>query len=641
MFKTKRVVYVAVVFFVVMFLTSFPPIPTVEASSIQIISGVDRYSTAVLISEQLNSEIVQNVIIASGNDFPDSLSVSVFAKKIQAPILLIGSNIQDSITAFKYISDHMNKKGTIYIIGGSVAVDISFETQLKNLGYSVERIGGIDRYETNFLIIQKLNAVNNTPVVIASGINFPDALSISSIAASNGWPILLTNKNELSINNINYLTEKKPSNVYIIGGTSVISEKLESEIETVIPDSNVIRLAGQDRFDTNILVVKTFIKKPKNVYISSGNSFADALTGSVLAAKTGDPVVLVDSKIETLPPTTAVYLSENSDNNLNLIILGGSGVVSEKLLNNVKSLLNGSVNYNSVYSISDIIETVYQNQTYQLPTTVTAILYNSEVVSKSVVWSSPVDISMTGQKNIEGSIEGYNGKIKLIINIVGYKITTNEYGKSGEGRPLYVTSMEVSNPKKVVLATFELHGWEDGYQNDGQVLVNIGNSVIAYFTAHPNELENTSLFIISSANPDGIVNGWTNNGPGRCQVSEGIDLNRDFSNYWSKNYNSRNKTLSPFSAPESRALRDLVLKIKPTDVVDIHGWLGTTFGSSNLCSYFNNTIGIGRSGGLIGAPGYFSAWAMNYAPRTALVELPSPSTNPQRVINAFVELCAD
>ena len=115
--------------------------------------------------------------------------------------------------------------------------------------------------------------------------------------------------------------------------------------------------------------------------------------------------------------------------------------------------------------------------------------------------------------------------------------------------------MEVPKPTKIVLVTFEIHGWDDSYGGDGQVLVNMGNAAISYFTAHPNELKTTSLYVVSSANPDGLISGWTNNGPGRCQISLGVDINRDFGYQWVRRTNARNKTLAPFSSPEARALK--------------------------------------------------------------------------------------
>ena len=228
---------------------------------------------------------------------------------------------------------------------------------------------------------------------------------------------------------------------------------------------------------------------------------------------------------------------------------------------------------------------------------------------------------------------------QITITIKSPNVTSSVYGYSGGGRPLTVFVIEPEVVEHKALIVFEIHGFEDAYSKDGQVLVNIGNEMIYYFSTHPEKLGNTALYVVQSANPDGLIDGWTNNGPGRCTIS-GVDLNRDFGYCWTYRSNSRNKTLCPFSAPESCALRDLVILIQPNDVVDIHGWLNTTYGTSSLCQYFENSLGIGRSSGLGGCSGYFAGWATNYAQRTALIELPGPNTNPQEVINALVNLCA-
>lgn len=223
------------------------------------------------------------------------------------------------------------------------------------------------------------------------------------------------------------------------------------------------------------------------------------------------------------------------------------------------------------------------------------------------------------------------------------KITNTVYGFSGEGRPLNVISIVPPGATSKILVTFEIHGFEDDYANDGWALVNIGNRVVEYFSTHPEMLNGKALYVIVSANPDALVDGWTNNGPGRCQISGGVDINRDFDYCWRPYYNSRNKTLSPFSCPESRALRDLVINLRPDDVIDIHGWLATTYGTASLDRFFENCIGIGRSGSLDSANGYFSTWARGagYCQRSALVELPSPYVDPQNVVNAFINLCAN
>ena len=227
------------------------------------------------------------------------------------------------------------------------------------------------------------------------------------------------------------------------------------------------------------------------------------------------------------------------------------------------------------------------------------------------------------------------------VNILA-KVNSWCYGVSGEGRNLMVTSLEPAEITSKVLLTFEIHGYEDGYLKDGQLLVDLGNEVIDYFSHHPEQLRNTALYIIPSANPDGLIDGWTNNGPGRCQLSANIDINRDFSYRWRYCLDSRHKTgKKPFSSFESRALRDLVLSIQPNNVLDIHGWLSTTYGDRCLCNFFENRIeGIGFTDTLVDRSGYFASWAGNQpGTQSALIELPL-SIDSQDFIDALVDLCA-
>src|SRR3712207_9128249 len=66
-------------------------------------------------------------------------------------------------------------------LGGTSGIGKQVEQYIKSKGYDkVERLGGQNRFETNASIVDKLNVKEGTPVVIASGENFPDALSIRS-----------------------------------------------------------------------------------------------------------------------------------------------------------------------------------------------------------------------------------------------------------------------------------------------------------------------------------------------------------------------------------------------------------------------------------------------------------------------------
>ena len=84
-------------------------------------------------------------------------------------------------------------------------------------------------------------------VFIATGDNFPDGLVAGAAAGVNSGPVLLTKKDSLPAVTIAELQRLHPKQIYIAGGTAVISAAVEAQLATYGP---VTRLAGADRYAT-------------------------------------------------------------------------------------------------------------------------------------------------------------------------------------------------------------------------------------------------------------------------------------------------------------------------------------------------------------------------------------------------------
>ncbi|ADU27242.1 peptidase M14 [Ethanoligenens harbinense] len=204
-------------------------------------------------------------------------------------------------------------------------------------------------------------------------------------------------------------------------------------------------------------------------------------------------------------------------------------------------------------------------------------------------------------------------------------VGTFVYGKSGLGADLTCTRVLPNGPvNAVLLLTFEVHGYEDAYAKDGQVLVDIGHAVAQWAQSNRGALGNTALYLVASANPDGLAHGVSNNGVGRCQVSLGVNINRDFPAGFKVIADARDHTLSaPLAAPESRALADLVGAVKPAAVIDVHGWENHVLGDQTLASYLLPVTTTKRYGPFDEkCNGFFSLWASTQGARAALLELP-------------------
>ncbi len=144
----------------------------------------------------------------------------------------------------------------------------------------------------------------------------------------------------------------------------------------------------------------------------------------------------------------------------------------------------------------------------------------------------------TDNKKYFGSVAIYNSDDIGTSNFIKAKYHGNElsfekfrfehgiYGKSERGRDLEY--YKLGNGNNVAFFTFEMHGFEDNFNNDGAVLVRIADILKDKLMYEDDILNKWTIYIFKSVNPDGVAEGWTRNGPGRTTVNSRIDLNRQW-----------------------------------------------------------------------------------------------------------------
>ncbi|MFL0196256.1 cell wall-binding repeat-containing protein [Clostridium sp. WILCCON 0269] len=270
---------------------------------------------------------LKNVVIASGTIFADSLSGSVLAAELNAPILLL--NTKSDSAVYSFITSKLNKNGTVYILGREGAISTDIENKFKKLAYNVIRIGGLDRYDTCEQVNNNLNIPKGTPVFLASGEDFPDALSAGAVAAIKQYPILVTQKDTLPPQTIHQLIKIKPSAIYVVGGTGVISDNIFNTLNNY--SSNVTRISGADRYATSLSICKSFDSEyGTTVIFAAGSDFKDAVCASSLAAKYSAPIILTNNNIKD----SKTYIDNSKY--LNIYILGGTDEISTDVENALK-----------------------------------------------------------------------------------------------------------------------------------------------------------------------------------------------------------------------------------------------------------------------------------------------------------------
>lgn len=179
------------------------------------LGGDTRFETSVLVANEVGIKNGE-VIVTSGRGFADGVSISAVAGKKLIPILISEAN-----SLPKAVKDYMNNNdiSKTYVIGGEGVLTKSLVSTFKN----PERLGGIDRYETNKKVFDRFREdFNLNELYIACGTQFPDALSASAIAAKKNTFVILSdtktvkkpcsdiiNNNRQYINKVNILGSNK------------------------------------------------------------------------------------------------------------------------------------------------------------------------------------------------------------------------------------------------------------------------------------------------------------------------------------------------------------------------------------------------------------------------------------------------
>ena len=199
----------------------------------------------------------------------------------------------------------------VYVLGGTAAVPASVATQLTGLGYTVVRYGGATRYATAVAVADALG--DPTTVLLATGLNFPDALAAGPAAAKAGGVVLLTAGSALATETSAYLNTHGGS-VYAVGGPAAAA------------DPAAVALSGSDRYATAAKVATTFFSAPTTVGVATGENFPDALSGGAFLAHLGAPLVLADTN--AVPTATTSYLNSVNASVAAADLFGGSAVLS-------------------------------------------------------------------------------------------------------------------------------------------------------------------------------------------------------------------------------------------------------------------------------------------------------------------------
>ncbi len=235
-------------------------------------------------------------------------------------------------TTFEFESEIATDKVENYDVEVKVTYpDASYDTvfsvvRVKNI---VNRLSGKNRFDTA-IEISKESYKKTDNVVLVNAYNYPDALSGVPLAKKLNAPILLTQTGELNEKTKAEIERLEAKNVYILGGKGVVSNSVAAEVDTLV-SGEVIRIGGKTRIETSKLVVAEVLKdsKDKTLYIANAYNYPDSLSGGAVASSKENPVLL--TKPNKIGKDVKALIKSKKIKNV--VVVGGKGVISEELFN--------------------------------------------------------------------------------------------------------------------------------------------------------------------------------------------------------------------------------------------------------------------------------------------------------------------
>ena len=294
------------------------------------IAGDNRYETAAKIAREYAPFTPGEgvVYVATGQGFADALSAAAAAAYLDAPLLLTAPTSLPSVIKTEIVR---LKPQTIIIVGGTSVVSTGVENALKKLAPTVERQAGSDRYTTSRIVSREaFEADGATTAFVATGSGFADALAAASAAGSMGAPVVLVDGSSSRVPSATrtLLADLGVTDVYVAGGTAVVSSSILSTLRGYGFIDSATRLAGSDRYTTSMAITEEIFPGTNGAgYFAVGTGYADALAGAALAGGRGEPLYIVPPNC--VPRAVLTHMESTGVEEVSL--LGGTAVLSSRV----------------------------------------------------------------------------------------------------------------------------------------------------------------------------------------------------------------------------------------------------------------------------------------------------------------------
>lgn len=276
----------------------------------------------------------EHVYLARADAPHDAVVAAVMAAASHGAALLTrgGDALEPRVEA--EIRRVLNRGGTLTVVGDGLSTEVVAPFADT---HQIRRVAGGDHVATARAAALEMERQEPQRVAVLAGADALDeALPMVAVAGTNDWPILFTDRDELSPDTRGLLIEADIDTVYLAGSVDAISRRVRRQLRAL--DITVKRHAGGDLDGTSVAVANRFFAIPSAYVVVGGDDVARA---AVVAAYAGErrhaPVLVTDGR--TLGRAATRYITRTRSPDSVGIVVGDGAVLRPQVERGVRRAL--------------------------------------------------------------------------------------------------------------------------------------------------------------------------------------------------------------------------------------------------------------------------------------------------------------
>jgi N-acetylmuramoyl-L-alanine amidase/putative cell wall-binding protein len=298
------------------------------------------------------------------------------------------------------------------------------------------RLAGDDRYTTAAALSRKGWPTGASTVLLANGLDWPDAIAAAPLSRKLDAPLLFTQPNDLPRKTAAEITRLHPSKIIVLGAPAFVSSAVGTAAVAAAAAGGgkalVTRIAGRDRYGTAALIAERVgVPGDGRIAIVSGTTFVNALSLGPYAGMAKMPVLLANGG-RSLPASEAAFVAKHRAAIRGVLVVGYTNSVPASVVTGLPGVKR--IYGTTQWSTNTAVATLFGGSSVS-PLVVNAAAYHDGIAAAAYGAKARRPVLLVGQRMLPDPAHafvelnasripsfGMVGNAKQVANVVEWEL---------------------------------------------------------------------------------------------------------------------------------------------------------------------------------------------------------------------------